>query len=238
MKRFYLTNDELNNNVIEGDEYNHIVNVLRMNKGDIFVAFNGLDDDYTCEIDEIKKHQLFFHIINKTTNEKNPTKNITLFQALAKGEKMELVAQKATEIGVSYITPIYSVNCDVKPNSTKPARLEKILVGACKQCGRSRLPIVNPICHLKDIISDLDKLDLVLFANVVEGENSRVIDVLAKHKDANNIGVIIGPEGGFSPEEVALLKEHSVSVSLGSRVLRTETAGLYLLSILNDFYRN
>lgn len=237
MKRFYLTEEQFNNGIIDGDEFNHIKNVMRLKKCDNFVAFFGDEFDYTAEITEIKKDNLEFKVLNKTKNINNPQIKIDLFQALAKGEKLELVAQKTTEIGINSIIPLYVKNCDVKPNTTRPARLEKIIIGACKQCGRSIVPKVYPVTTLPDCIKLLDFYDLVLFANETESTN-RIFDTLSANKSAKSIAIIVGPEGGFTPDEIKLIEKVSTSVTFGKRILRTETASIYLTSIVSDFYRN
>ena len=237
MKRFYLTQEQFNMRTIDGDEFNHIKNVMRMNKGDDFIAFIGNEKDFICQIEDIKKDYLHFTILDEKTNEKNPSIQIDIFQSLCKGEKLELIAQKTTEIGISNFITLYIKNCDVKTNTTKINRLEKIIISACKQCGRSSIPHVSQIININECIELLKQYDVVLFANETE-ENERIYDTLTKHSKAKKIAVIIGPEGGFTPEEITKLKEVSTSVSLGRRILRTETAGIYLCSIINDFYRN
>ena len=237
MKRFYLNSEQFISRTIDGDEFNHIKNVMRMNKGDEFVAFIGDEKDYICKITELKKDKLFFVINNENINQSNPRISISLFQALAKGEKMELVAQKTTEIGISDFYPLYTKNCDVKPNTTKTNRIEKIIAAACKQCGRSKLTYVHPIITVSEAVKLLPNYDLVLFANETE-QNSRIYDELIKKTNATKIALIVGPEGGFTLEEIKTFKTHAISVSLGKRILRTETASIYLTSIINDFYRN
>ena len=237
MKRFYLNNEQFITKTIDGDEFNHIKNVMRMNKGDEFIAFIGDEKDYICTILEIKKDRLFFKIDSEKQNPSNPKISIALFQSLAKGEKLELIAQKTTEIGITDFYPLYAKNCDVKPNTTKINRLEKIVISACKQCGRSVIPTIHPITTILESTTILKEYDLILFANETEKE-SRIYDILSKNKTAKRIALIVGPEGGFTPEEIALYSSIAHSVSLGSRILRTETASIYLTSIINDFYRN
>lgn len=237
MKRFYLTEQEFNSSIIEGEEYNHIKNVMRMTKGDSFIAFINNEKDYECTITEITKKGIAFNVIKEFKNNQNPKIQIDCFQALCKGEKLELIAQKLTEIGVSSIYPLYIKNCDVKPNTTKIGRLEKIVVSASKQCGRSLLTKIENIVTLDQMIKLFNYYDLVLFANERE-DNKSVYEVLSKYKKAKKIAYIIGPEGGFTEAEIETLKKVSESVSFGPRILRTETASIYLASILNDFYRN
>lgn len=237
MKRFYISTTEFNNRQIEGEEFNHIKNVMRMKIGDRFIAFFGDEYDYICEITNITKNFLTYNILDKELNRANPNISISLFQALAKGEKLELVAQKTTEIGISEFYPLYTKNCDVKPTTTRTSRLEKIVISACKQCGRSKLPKLYDVVNLNECINILKSFDLVLFANESE-TNLRLYDCLNKFLNAKKIAIIIGPEGGFTSEEIELLKPISNSVTLGNRILRTETASIYLTSIISDFYRN
>lgn len=237
MKRFYLTETQFNSSTVDGEEFNHIKNVMRLKKCDRFIAFFGSEKDFEVEITDIKKDCLTIKVINELSNSSNPNIKIDLFQSLAKGDKLELITQKVTEIGVSTIYPLFVKNCDVKPNTTKTSRLDKIIINACKQCGRSILTKVNPIIEIDECLNILTSYDLVLFANETE-EITRIYDVLNKHKSATKIALIIGPEGGFTPEEIDKLKQVSTSVSFGKRILRTETASIYLSSIINDFYRN
>ena len=237
MKRFYLTNEQFTTNTIDGDEFNHMKNVMRMNSGDKFIAFIGDEFDYECTINEIKKNYISFSIDAQVLNLKNPKLKIDLFQSLAKGEKMELVTQKCTEIGIRTIYPLFVKNCDVKANSNKPARLEKIVISACKQCGRSQLTEVKTILTLQEALPLLKTYDLVLFANETE-QSTRIYDQLEKNKNAKSIALIVGPEGGFTPDEIEQLNKISTSITFGSRILRTETASIYLSSIVCDYFRS
>lgn len=237
MKRFYISAEEFKQKTITGDEFNHIKNVMRMNKGDGFIAFIGDEKDYYCVITQINKHSLDFEIVKTEINHKNPKLQIDIFQALAKGEKMELIAQKLTEIGVSTIFPLFVKNCDVKPTTNKPERIKKILISACKQCGRSIVPTIVNVITIKEALPLLNGYDLVLFANETE-ENNRIYDILNKNKNISKIALIIGPEGGFTKDEILAFSSVAKSVTLGSRILRTETAAIYIASIINDFYRN
>ena len=235
MKRFFLTTLEKDLQTLQNEEFVHAVTVLRMKEEDSFCAICGDEFDYICKITKINKHSADFEIINKTKNTANPTKNITLFQALAKGDKMELLAQKLTEIGVSTFVPVYTKNCDVKPNTHRVARLEKITQSACKQCGRSIPMTIEEVTLIKDAISRFGEYDLVLFANERE-DSLRLNEVLSNNKKLNNIAFVVGPEGGWDNQEIdEIINAGAKSVSLGSRILRTETAGIYLASIIADF---
>lgn len=238
MKRFYINTSQLEGKFIDNEEFLHMKNVLRMKEGDDFIAFCNSESDYHCTITQIKKDLLTFDINDETINSANPSIKLDLFQSLAKGEKLELVAQKATEIGVSTIFPLFVKNCDVKPNSNKPTRLNKIVISACKQCGRSMVPTIEEIITLKQAIPILDTYDLVLFANETESTTSLIESLpQIKNTSSTKIAVIIGPEGGFTQEEICELRNRYKSVSLGKRILRTETAAIYILSVVRDYYR-
>ena len=149
---------------------------------------------------------------------------------------MELLAQKLTEIGVSSFVPIYTKNCDVKPNTHRVARLDKISQGACKQCGRSIPLQIAEVTKLDNILDSFKNFDFMLFANERE-TGLRINDIFSSLPDAKNIGVLIGPEGGWDDTEIdKIVSAGAKSISLGSRILRTETAGIYIASILADFY--
>ncbi len=238
MKRFYISKEDLLTGIIQGDEYNHLKNVLRMAIGDQFIAICNDEYNYICEIMALGKNSGTFKVLRKELNTSNPKINITLIQALAKGEKLELIAQKASEMGATSLVPIYLKNCDVKQNTGKLSRLYKIAIGASKQCGRSTILNITDCITIKQLPELFKTFDLVIFANERE-DNTSLHQVLSKTQDAKNIAILIGPEGGFAPQEI----EHinilgATSVSLGSRILRTETASLYTLAVVSDYYKN
>jgi 16S rRNA (uracil1498-N3)-methyltransferase len=149
-----------------------------------------------------------------------------------------LVTEKATELGATSICPIYLKNCDVKEGSGKLARLSRIAISATKQCGRSKPLNVLDCINAKNLGEVLKDFELVILANERE-DNKKFIDVLVENKQAKSIAIIIGPEGGFTSEEIELIVSlGGKSVSLGKRILRTETAGLYMLSVINEIFDN
>lgn len=235
MKRFYLEPQAITSKKIDGELYNYMKNVMRLEIGDEFIGFTGDEFDHTCVITQIDKKTIEFKFVSRHFNLKNPKIKVDLFQALAKGDKLELVAQKATELGASNLYLIHSQNCDVTINTSRPNRLEKIVINASQQCGRSRLMKVVAPQELFDIMPILKSYDLILLADTNE-ERQRLLPVLNKHKRSRRIACLVGPEGGFSPSEIKILQLVATSITLGDRTLRTETAGLYMLSILNDFY--
>ncbi len=230
-KRFYADKSQIENKIISGEEFFHAINVLRLKEGNTICLFCNDNFDYICNIEYITKHGMNITLVDKIKNEANPAKNVTLFQALAKGEKLDFITQKTTELGVSKIVPFYSAFCDVKPNTSKTDRLQTIAINACKQCGRSKYPEVSPVVSFDEMCKSLKGYDLVLFAN--ETEKSKKLS--SSISDEKNIAIIVGAEGGFSEEEInKLASVNAKSVTLGKRILRTETAGLYMLSVLVD----
>lgn len=237
MRRFFLTQQELNSGEFGGDEFGHMRKVLRMQEGDRFIAITGDQYDYICEIKKINKDTAEFQVINKEVNVANPKINITIVQALCKSDKLELITQKATEIGATTLVPIYLKNCDVKQNTGKLSRLQKIAISASKQCKRSTILNIEDCITINELNDKLKDYDMTIFANERERERG-VFDTILKVDKPNKIAVIIGPEGGFTDEEInKIIDMGAISVSFGKRILRTETAGLYAISILADYYK-
>lgn len=239
MKRFYLDENQIQNATIDGDEYNHIKNVMRMKVGDRFVAIGDSSGfDLVFEIAEMGKNSAKLKFIEKFENKANPKLNIMVVQALAKGDKLDLVTEKASELGATSICPIYLKNCDVKEGSGKLARLSRIAISATKQCGRSKPLKVLDCINSKNLGEILKDFDLIILANERE-DDKKFIDILQENKQAKSIAIIVGPEGGFTSEEIDLIISlGGKSVSLGKRILRTETAGLYMLSVINEIFDN
>ncbi len=218
---------------IYGNEVKHI-QVLRHNINDEIII-----NEFICKILEMKKDSITLEKIAVSPKIGEPNVNLTLYMALLKGEKMDLVIQKAVELGVKNITPFISKNVVVKlDNKTKAKRKEKyqkIANEACKQCGRSDLVTVNDILEFNEILSKISKENIVIFAYEKE-DNKSLKDILSTCDTFNvkNISVIVGAEGGFTEGEADSLRytENVECVSLGSRILRAETAAINIISIV------
>lgn len=235
-KRFYIQKDNIQNDVITitDDEHNHLSKVLRLKVGDSVECFYDNSDIINCKITSILKNASILKIQNYLEVKTNPKYNVTLFQGLPKLDKLELITQKITELGLTGLIPFSSTFCIAKPNENKAERLKKITVNACKQCGRTKLlEISNPITF-KQMLEKLSSFDLVAFAN--ETENTKTIKQIFNNgrQNFNNIAIVVGSEGGFSSDEIASLTnlKNVVSVSLGKRILRTETASITLASLV------
>jgi 16S rRNA (uracil1498-N3)-methyltransferase len=231
-RRFFIEKDIKVGEKIEiaGEEAKHIM-VLRHNIGEKILI-----NDKICEIKNISKQGIEVEAIEEEKKIGIPSVNITLFQALLKSDKLEFVIQKAVELGVCKIKPFISKNVIVKLNDSdkikKIDRWNKISKEASKQCGRSDIVLVENIISFNAMLEELQGYDLVLIA--YENEVQSLKEVIQKNINAKNIAIIIGAEGGFEKDEVLeiLKQENAKSVSLGSRILRAETASLNLISIL------
>lgn len=225
MKKFYAkrVGDEF---IFEGDELAHF-NVLRCNIGEEVLCLGDDGYDYTCQVFEITKKCAKARIVSRALNSKNPRVKISVFQGLVKGEKLDLIVQKLTELGMSELYTFESDFTIAKANSNKTERLIKISKEACKQCGRS-IPIkINESISFKQMLNELKQYDLVLFAN--EKDTVRDVSLLK----ADSIALVIGSEGGFSDAEISAIKELGVkNFGMGSRILRAETAAIAMASIV------
>lgn len=238
-KRFFV-DSEIKINVgdkivLTGDEHVHLAKVMRLRAGDMVECFQNGSDIFVCQILQVGKSDTTLEVIDSYPCKANPRADITLFQALPKLDKLELICQKLCEIGVSRVVPFYSKFCIAKPNDNKVERLKKIVVSACKQCGRSSLLQVNLPKKLADIVPEFRNFDYVLFAN--EKENAKQIDeVISEISKSKNkqlsVAYVVGSEGGFSPEEIDMLSNICASISFGKRILRTETAAIFVASLL------
>lgn len=210
---------------LKGEEFMHLTKVLRHKVGDRVVCFYDGSDKLLCEIKSIMKQEALLFVKEKEKCEANPNKRITLFQGLPKQDKLELIAKMLTEIGISDIVPFSSKYTLGTLDGHKRERLNKIIVSACKQCGRTSLTKIHETKPLKEI--DFSSYDLVILASEKEKETS-FKDLRQKILTSQSIAYIVGAEGGFSDEEFEYLKDKSVSITLGSRILRTESASIIL----------
>lgn len=244
MPKFFIDEEQINNNIlkIQNEDVNHIRNVLRMKIGDTLqVGVIPSGDNYKVEIIQINKDEIECKIMQKIEETTESNVDITIFQGIPKFEKMELIIQKNTELGAKKIVPVAMERTVVKLNSKdmskKLIRWNKISEVAAKQSGRDIIPEVASITKIGQI--DVANYDLVIVAYEQEKEN-KLKDEIQKLKNLNKekykLAIVIGPEGGISPEEINILKEKNAKfVSLGKRILRTETAGFVMTSnILYD----
>ena len=241
MKKFFVDKSLIGTETIKivGDQHEHLAKVLRTKVGEEVVCLCGDDNLYFCKVVEIGKKETTVQILRKTLCQSNPKANITIFQGLAKGEKLDLITQKATELGASALVSFESNFTIAKMPRPKTERLTKITQEACKQCGRSKpLEILDTI-KLKDIEKHLLGFDLVLFFYEHAPETNTLGGLNAEILKAQNICVIVGAEGGFSEDEANMLVNLGAKqVCLGKRILRTETATIASIAYLNFLKNN
>ncbi|HPQ44875.1 MAG TPA: 16S rRNA (uracil(1498)-N(3))-methyltransferase [Syntrophales bacterium] len=221
-----------------GKEYfTYIRDVLRLKEGDELTLFDGMGHEYHAAIRDFSHHDVRLDIIGKE-DIKLPDTHITIAQSLPKGSKMDLIIQKSTELGVSRIVPFISSRSISRLEGTrasgKTARWRKIAIEASRQCGRGDVPEVSEIRSFGEMLNMPDENALRLILWEAEAERGiREILTDEKHSSADNFFIVIGPEGGFSWKEIEMARQRSfISASLGRLILRTETAPLAVLSIL------
>ena len=237
MPRFFVKKEQESEKEINiiGEDIIHIKNVLRKQVGDILEICNeDTGNVYKCKIFKINDNIIATHKIDKIQVGDNNIK-IDIYQGLPKFDKMEYIIQKCTELGVWSFIPVCLKRCVVKLNGKdemkKIARWNKIAEAAAMQCGRIHIPLVKNCINLKQLCNIIPEYDIVILA--YEDEKEKYIKNVIKRKNINNIALIIGPEGGLDKEEVYKLKESGVNiVSLGNRILRTETAPIVMSSII------
>ncbi len=242
MPRFFVADNQITENKIEiiGEDVNHIKNVLRAKIGEeIQVCNKNQMKEYTCKIERLEQEKIICNIQKISENETESNINVTIFQGLPKSDKMELIIQKSVELGVFDITPVEMKRCVVKltekDKNKKIERWQKISEVAAKQCERGVIPKINEISNIKNICNICEVYDIVLVAYEKEQKNT-LKQELIKLKEQNldkaiRIGIVIGPEGGLEEQEVEMLKQAGAKiVTLGKRILRTETVALNILS--------
>lgn len=222
---------------ITGEDWNHIRNVLRLKSGEQITVSNGADREYICEIVEFTDREVITRIVDVMGSSAELPTEITLYQGFPKGDKLEFIIQKAAELGAVRIVPVITrrsvVKLDEKKAARKVERYNAIVLSAAKQSKRGRIPVVEPVISFSDALEDAKNLDMKLIPyEDAEGmEHSR--SVIRQVKGKHSLGIFIGPEGGFDVQEVEAAKAIGAEcITLGHRILRTETAGMTILSIL------
>ena len=243
MPKFFVTTNQIEGNtiIIQNEDVNHIKNVLRAKIDDtIDICDCQTSKNYICKIEQIEEKNIYCHIVEEIESDVEPHIQVSIFQGLPKADKMELVIQKSVELGVYDITPVEMKRCVVKLNDKdkikKIQRWQKISEGAAKQSGRDRIPTIHPVMNIKAVCENIKEYDLVLVAYENEKENT-LKQELKNIKQAQNkqmkIAIIIGPEGGIDKEEIAKFEEYNAKIiTLGNRILRTETVALNMLSVI------
>jgi len=232
MGKYFVNKEQIcgDSITITGDDVAHISRVLRMNVGDEIVICDGFGMDYFVEITSVTKADITAKILSSRLCEAEPKTEIILFQALPKQGKMEYIIQKNTELGISKIVPVYTKRCVVKP-SDKRERYQKIAYEAAKQCGRGIIPIVTATVSFDEAIAQISEIEKAIM--LYECEDKTTLKQIIDGAKFNQIAVFVGPEGGFDKAEVEKAeKAHIATVTLGKRILRTETAAAAVVPII------
>lgn len=232
MQRFYLPPENFGSDYIISKDsilIKQLISVLRAKEGAKFLVFNGDGRERLVQLIELTKKQVKFLIINDEIGQREPQREIHLYMALVKADKLDWIAQKATELGAASITPFVSSRCVAKDLSpAKLFRLKQIVKEAAEQCGGSRLPEISPAKNFRLAIDEAKRSDRVNLLAWEETTDRQLTDFEAK-----KINLFIGPEGGFDKTEVeAAQKAGFAIVSLGKRILRAETAAIAGLAVL------
>ena len=240
MSRFFTDNRyvdrEAGKLIITGDDVNHIKNVLRSASGEILIVSDGCGSEYSVSIESIEKDKITASIVDIFPNTTEPPIKITLFQGIPKSDKMETIIQKCVELGIDRIVPILTERTvvkfkDLKDMENKTIRWNRISLEAAKQCNRGIVPVVDMPVKLEKafVTSGEYALSLIPYE---EEMNTSMREYIARHK-SGNVCIFIGPEGGFAESEIKKAQQYGIHpVTLGPRILRTETAGSTVLSIL------
>ncbi|MBQ3414795.1 MAG: 16S rRNA (uracil(1498)-N(3))-methyltransferase [Clostridia bacterium] len=242
MPKFFVKNEQVNDEKINiiGQDVNHIKTVLRSKIGDsIEICNSDFQENFLCKIEKIEKEKIECKIIEKIEIKTESNVQVTIFQGIPKFDKMEYIIQKSVELGVYNIVPTEMKRCIVKitdkDKTKKQERWQKISEVAAKQCGRDIVPKVEDIINIKEISNSINDYDLFLVAYENEEKNKLKSELKKIDTNKNNIkiGLLIGPEGGLEENDVIKLKENGAKIiTLGKRILRTETVALNVLSII------
>ncbi|HEY5563443.1 MAG TPA: 16S rRNA (uracil(1498)-N(3))-methyltransferase [Clostridiaceae bacterium] len=239
MNKFFVPFDHINDSKarIEGDDLRHIYKVLRLTVKDKIIINDSQGTEYLSEITEINKDNIIVLLKEKLATNNECNIDIHLFQGMPKLDKMDLVVQKAVELGIKSVTPLYTERVIVKlveGEYKRLGRLQKIALEACKQSKRTLIPRVNKPINFNEFLSLKGDFDLIIvpYENEDKTGLKSILKSISKEK-TKKIAVVIGPEGGFSEYEIESLKEVGAKIiTLGPRILRTETAGLVCTSLL------
>lgn len=235
ISRIYTPQDLSENTRTQLDESaaNHVAKVLRMQAGRELILFNGLGEfHFEAVIEHADRKRVEVNVVRRVATDNESPLAIHVGQALSKGDKMEFTIQKAVELGATEITPLWTENCDVKLNTERLEKKHKqwqgIIISACEQCGRNVLPKLNPVQKINDWLPSLEADEKWVLDPRGKADNSQPDSV-------ESAVIAIGPEGGLSQDEIQLACEQGFKAKLiGPRVLRTETAALTAITLLQS----
>lgn len=241
MQRFFVEPHQIDEEAhqihITGSDVNHISNVLRMKTGEELWISDGSKYEYRCTIESFEPDEVLLHIVYSQEPEYELPCRIYLFQGLPKADKMELIIQKAVELGAYEIIPVETKRCVVKldgrKSAKKTARWQQIAESAAKQSKRMLIPNVHEVLTFREALKYAESMDVRLVPYELARGTQETKEILAGIEPGQSVGIFIGPEGGFEEKEIeAAIEGGAKPITLGRRILRTETAGLAILSVL------
>ena len=239
MHHFFVDPDQIGGSMIRilGPDVNHIKNVLRMGAGEHILISNGVDRDYLCEVMEVASLEVTAKILSVEEGGLELPARLYLFQGLPKGDKMELIIQKAVELGVYRIIPVETkravVRLDKKKEESKLRRWRAVSESAAKQSKRLIIPEVAGVMTFQQALAFAKEFDMTVIPFEHAKDMAETKEILSNVKAGMSVGIFIGPEGGFEDSEMELAERLGAKqITLGKRILRTETAGLAIVSVL------
>jgi len=240
MYRFYVEQDQISDEfiTIQGPDVNHIKNVLRMRTGEKLVICNGQGKDFYCIINSESKDEILVSIEEVRDTDTELEGNIYLFQGLPKKDKMELIIQKAVELGVYEIIPVMTKRTvvkleDKKKEAKKLERWQAIATSAAKQSNRGIIPNILSTMDFKEALKHAKNMDIKMIPYENADDINKTKEIIQSIKSNQSVAIFIGPEGGFEEKEITEALESGIQpITLGRRILRTETAGLAILSMI------
>lgn len=239
MQQIFINNDKIKDNIIcvEGDDAKHLIKVCRIKVGESIRVSTSDEENYLCKVSKVDENLLELDIVENVATTELPCR-IKLYQAIPKGDRMETIIEKCTELGVSNIVPVEMKYCvvrlDDKKKKKKISRYQSIAESAAKQSKRSVIPGIETVMTFKEALDNSIDSDIIVVPYENKNGMQSTKDALAKIKPGMTISVFIGPEGGFSPEEIEALEklDNSEVISLGKRILRTDTAAITSVSMI------
>lgn len=220
---------------IKGDDAHHLIKVVRLRVGEKIRVSTSCGNNYICSVSEVLDKEMMVSVVEEVPSTELPNK-IYLFQAIPKGDRMETIIEKCVELGAYEIVPVEMKNCvvklDEKKRKTRVQRYQNIAKSAAEQSKRSIIPSIHPVMNFKEALEYAKEMDMILLPFESKNGMKDTYDALAQIKKGQSIAVFIGPEGGFDESEISASMDFATLISLGHRILRTDTAAICSLSML------
>ena len=239
MHHFFVDPSSIEEGIVRivGTDLNHMKNVLRMKPGEEVLISDGTGKDYNCQVKEYGAEEGILVILSENADSRELPSRIWLFQGLPKSDKMEVILQKAVELGAAGVIPVATRNAvvklDAKKAEAKIRRWQAIAESAAKQSRRNIIPHIHEVVKFGQAVDYAKNLDITLIPYELAEDMEKTKQIFETIQPGQSIGIFIGPEGGFDESEIALAQENGISpITLGKRILRTETAGMAVLSVL------